>query len=362
MLDSGLQQCECSASVQVVSTVRDRLSVIEHALAVEGLARKCLCPDCTHQALMPVIMERDGGRHMSIGCSICSSFVEPIVNPADYVQLSFLPRGAAVTRIPLDSVESLLDPISSDDLDYCLCQSPYNSAQGPDRLPFELLKGAPDAFKETLWECLNSILAEGADPPKSWLGGLVSFLFKKGDPLSIACYRPVCLLDTTYKVLSGILTDRLYRMCEKHGLLDPSQEGVRKLRSTQRQVQGLHWAIEERAQRRAFLYVSYLDFESAFNSPDHEGLGRWLRELNVPDVDLLQALYKEAHYVADLPYGRSARVYLTRGSKQGDKLSPLLFSLLFNALLQALKACGVGFRVVTGLPGTRVRRRPHPRL
>jgi hypothetical protein len=39
VLDSGLQQCECTASVQVVSTVRDRLSVIEHALAVEGLAR-----------------------------------------------------------------------------------------------------------------------------------------------------------------------------------------------------------------------------------------------------------------------------------------------------------------------------------
>jgi hypothetical protein len=92
-----------------------------------------------------------------------------------------------------------------------------------------------------------------------------------------------------------------------------------------------------------------LDFESAFNSPDHEGLWRWLRELNVPDVDLLQALYKAAHYVADLPYGRSAPVFLTRGSKQGDKLSPLLFSLLFNALLHALKACGVGVRVVTGL-------------
>ena len=32
----------------------NRLTIIEHALAVEGLARKCLCPNCTHQALMPV--------------------------------------------------------------------------------------------------------------------------------------------------------------------------------------------------------------------------------------------------------------------------------------------------------------------
>ena len=167
--------------------------------------------------------------------------------------------------------------------------------------------------------------------------------------MDIACYRPVCLLDTVYKVLSGILTDRLYRLCEKHGLLDPSQEGFRRLRCTQRQVQGLHWAIEERARRGASLYVAYIDFESAFNSPDHEGLWRWLREVNIPDVDLLQSLYREAHYAADLPYGRSAAVPLTRGSKQGDKLSPLLFSILFNALLLALKACGVGVRIVSGL-------------
>ena len=77
--------------------------------------------------------------------------------------------------------------------------------------------------------------------------------------MDIACYRPVCLLDTVYKVLSGILTDRLYRLCEKHGLLDPSQEGFRRLRSTQRQVQGLHWAIEEKARLGVSLYLAFLD-------------------------------------------------------------------------------------------------------
>ena len=71
VFDCGLQQCECAASIQVrvrCQYTRDRLSVIEHALAVEGLTRKCLCPECTHEALMPVTMERDSGRHMSIWC------------------------------------------------------------------------------------------------------------------------------------------------------------------------------------------------------------------------------------------------------------------------------------------------------
>ena len=332
-----------------MTTAQDRLAVIEHALAMEGLARQSRCPECNQQTLLPVSLLQQGTRSISTWCIGCSAYVEPVVDRGDYARLAFLPSGAVVARVPPDSTESLRGPISTEDLEYGLQQLPNGRAPDDSGLPYELLKGATERMKQVIHACLNSILEGGADPPKSWLGGLVRFLFKKGDPMDIACYRPVCLLDTVYKVLSGILTDRLYRLCEKHGLLDPSQEGFRRLRSTQRQVQGLHWAIEEKARRGASLYLAFLDFDSAFNSPDHEGLWRWLRELNIPDVDLLQALYRQAHYVADLPYGRSAPVYLTRGSKQGDKLSPLLFSLLFNALLLALKASGVGVRVVSGL-------------
>jgi hypothetical protein len=40
---------------------------------------------------------------------------------------------------------------------------------------------------------------------------------------------------------------------------------------------------------------------------------------------------------AYLPYGKTASISLARGTKQGDKLSPLLFDLVFNCLLLALR-------------------------
>ena len=77
---------------------------------------------------------------------------------------------------------------------------------------------------------------------------------------------------------------------------------------------------------------------------------RWLTELNIPDIDLLRALYAaRAHYEADLPYGRSAPVYLSRGAKQGDILSPLLFNIVLNALLIDMRQSGVGCRTDFGL-------------
>jgi hypothetical protein len=65
--------------------------------------------------------------------------------------------------------------------------------------------------------------------------------------------------------------------------VDPSQEGFRRLHSTQRQVQSLHWVIDEEARKRTTLYVAYLDFENEFNSIDHEALFRWLEELQILD-------------------------------------------------------------------------------
>ncbi len=65
-------------------------------------------------------------------------------------------------------------------------------------------------------------------------------------------------------------------------------------------------------------------------------------------LDLLRSLCDQSYYVADLPYGQSAPIPLTRGTKQGDKLSPLLFGFIFNSLLLALRATGVAHRTVSG--------------
>ena len=328
-------------------TATDRLSAWEYSLALEATAKQGVCSRCLAKDVTPITSIEGSSRRMVTWCSRCSATTTLLVRKSAYSNLPF--RLEHLPRIPVGSGETLAGAISRDDFEYFLGQLPFRTGPGPDRLPYEMLRYAPEPLKAAVLECINAILTKQTPPPANWLGGLIRFLFKKGDLLDTACYRPVCLQDCTYKLLSGILTDRLYRLAERYGLLDPSQEGFRRLHSTQRQVQSLHWAFEQAANQRQQLFVVYLDFANAFNSVDHEALWRWLSELNVPDIDLLRSLYDQSYYVADLLYGQSAPIPMTRGTKQGDKLSPLLFGLIFNCLLLALRASGVAHRTISGL-------------
>jgi len=348
LAEQGGLKAQLAGQKRLVQSATDRLCAWESDLAKEAKATKAYCSSCGCRDLWPVTeIEDQTGRSVRWWCQQCSGFRQWSVRAADYSRLPFCP--GSIPRVPLDARETLRGAITAADFEFLLGEQPSRRAAGPDALTWEMLRAAPDRMKEAIRACINSILTGEAPPPRSWMGGLICFLLKKDAVLDIPGYRPVCLLDTTYKVLSAIITDRLYRLAERYGLLDSSQEGFRRLHSTQRQVQSLHWAIQEAAEGRERLFCCYLDFANAFNSVDHEALWRWLEELNIPDIDLLQSLYSGAFYQADLPYGRSAKVVLSRGQKQGDKSSPLLFGLVFNALLLALKATGVGHRTVTGL-------------
>ena len=55
--------------------------------------------------------------------------------------------------------------------------------------------------------------------------GVLTLLFKKGDPEKIENYRPIALLNVDLKILSKILTARLTKvMCH---LVHPDQTGVK---------------------------------------------------------------------------------------------------------------------------------------
>jgi hypothetical protein len=51
--------------------------------------------------------------------------------------------------------------------------------------------------------------------PEDWSMGIIQPTYKKGDKLECSNYRVITLLNVTYKVLSGILYNRLTEYAEE---------------------------------------------------------------------------------------------------------------------------------------------------
>ena len=98
------------------------------------------------------------------------------------------------------------------------------------------------------------------------------------------------LLSAVYKVLTAIITDILANIAATYSLLSPSQEGFRRHRNCGRQLQSLLWGIEKAKREGTALYTVFVDFENAFNSPDHGAIWAWLKLMNVPDIGAVRGV------------------------------------------------------------------------
>jgi hypothetical protein len=204
------------------------------------------------------------------------------------------------------------------------------SAPGPDGIPVEVVKALPASTKTLLLEYMNKAYKEGLELPKSWRTSMLSLLPKTSDPVNPGDYRPIALLTVISKVYTGLLTARLTEYTEKNGILHPCQYGARPGKSTAHAITHLISILEDAKQFKKKAYICSLDVAKAFDSVEYEAIFNALKYYQVPEVyvSAIKQIYKDNLCFIASPEGDSASFQPTRGVRQGDTLSPLLFALV----------------------------------
>ena len=142
---------------------------------------------------------------------------------------------------------------------------------GPDGIHNNLLKHLPEDTLKILKAILNKIWTSG-DFPQQWRAATVIPIPKPKknhtDPL---CYRPIALTSCLCKVLERMVNTRFIWYLEKSRILDKSQCGFRKHRSTTD-----HLVTLERYLRDAFALrqqaVGLFDLEKAYETTWQYGI------------------------------------------------------------------------------------------
>ena len=148
-----------------------------------------------------------------------------------------------------------------------------------------------------------------------------------------------------YKVFSNILLQRMIRTLDFHQPRE--QAGFRAGYSTIDHLQVVNQLQEKANEYNMPLCFAFVDYEKAFDSIEFEPLFEGLKNQGVDEayVNILRNLYSEATSVLRL-HKDSEKFKLGRGARQGDNISPKLFtSCLQHAIINKINWENKGVRI-----------------
>ena len=239
-------------------------------------------------------------------------------------------------RPPLPDITDAepLTPATAQELKTIITQLHNNKAPGPDKITNDMLKNLPDNIIEILLTLFNSCLRL-AYFPTAWKTAKIKMLPKPGKPNElIDSYRPISLLPIPGKILERLILQRLLTTVDENKLLRDEQFAFRPNHSAPLQALNLSEKIHRDLNYYDRVPAVFLDIVQAFDRVPHDILMQKLSsQLPPAQCKIIHSFISERCFFVQVESARSSPRTITRSVPQGAVLSPLLFSLFINDLL-----------------------------
>ena len=171
---------------------------------------------------------------------------------------------------------------------------------------------------------------------------------KKGNIKERSNYHAVALISHTGKVMLRILQARLQEYMNRE--FPDVQAGFRKCRGTRNQIANICWIIKTPKEFQKNIYFWFIDYAKAFDCVDHTKFWQILKEMGIIDnlTCLLRNLYGGQETTVRIGHGTTDRSQIGKGVPQGHILSPFLFNLNAEFVMQnaGLNEAQAGIKIV----------------
>ena len=239
------------------------------------------------------------------------------------------------------SAETVVKLLDIETVSKCLSRMKKFKAPGIDGIETEHLIYAHPLLVVQLCVMFNVMLQHSV-VPKAFHAGIIIPVVKdkRGDLTDITNYRAITLSPCISK---------LFEMCvlELYGellLTSSLQFGFKKKLSTSHALYTLRRTVDYYVRNGSTVNVSLLDFSKAFDNVHHGVLFQRLLDVGLPAgiVKLLARWYDGTYACVRWGSCFSACFNVTAGVRQGGVLSPVLFNVYVNSVIQRLQMSNCG--------------------
>ena len=239
--------------------------------------------------------------------------------------------------------EFINDSITIEEVNEIKNKLKNNKSSGPDSIINEFIKCCPPLVINIITKLFNVVFDSGVIPQAWCIGYIVPIYKKKGSASDPNNYRGITLLSCIGKLFTAVLNARLTKYLDGTGLIGEEQAGFRANYSTMDHVFTLHCIIDMYLKNKKKLYCAFVDYKKAFDLINRSDLWSKLiaNGINGKLITVIYNLYNQAKSCVKSNNQISDFFSCNVGVRQGENLSPILFSIFLNDLESSFRKDGV---------------------
>jgi hypothetical protein len=191
---------------------------------------------------------------------IASSYYKDLFGPSVLSSINI--SNLNMNQLSENDRSFLTAPFSINEIKKVIFEMKHNSAPGPDGFPTEFFQIFWDLIQMDILNLFKDFYV-GNLKIERLNYGMVTLLLKVDNAVDMKNFRPICLLNVCYKIISKVLNNRLASCITK--VISDSQYGFIKNRYIMDGVISLNEILHEVKRKNQSGVVLKIDFEKAYD-------------------------------------------------------------------------------------------------